>query len=146
MTSHRQGPFWDAINGTIPLPPAAALLCWTLREIDPDQGTIEVGFALDQRFVNPFGAIQGGFVAAMLDDTLGPALAATLDPDQFAPTASLHVQYVAPAMPGEFVGYGHVVRCGRGMAFLAGHLIDAEGTMVATANATTAIRTVKAQM
>ena len=55
-------------------PPSARLLGWTLRAIDPDAGTIEIGFTADDRFTNPGGTVQGGFLAAMLDDTQGPAL------------------------------------------------------------------------
>jgi uncharacterized protein (TIGR00369 family) len=143
MTIERRGFLWDAINGKVPPSPAASLMGWNLRAIDPDVGTIEVGFSMDERFTNPVGSIQGGFVAAMLDDTLGPALVATLEPDQFAPTVSLHVQYLAPALVGDFVCHGNIVRRGREIAFLAGYLVDARGTTVATANATAAIRTVR---
>ncbi|MEC4614015.1 PaaI family thioesterase [Tsukamurella tyrosinosolvens] len=143
MTFDRQGILWDAINGRTPPSPAAELLAWTFRAVDPDAGTLEVGFALDERFTNPVGSIQGGFVAAMLDDTLGPALVATLEPNQFAPTVSLTLQYLAPALPGEFVGYGRVVKKGREIAFLEGYLVDAKGTTVATAAATSVIRTLR---
>ena len=51
-------------------PPSAKLLGWTLRVIDPDAGTIEIGFTTDDRFTNPGGTVQGGFLAAMLDDGL----------------------------------------------------------------------------
>ena len=66
----------------------------------PDAGTIEVAFTASDQFLNPAGVIQGGFLAAMLDDTLGPALVATLGPGQFAPTTDLHVQFLRPARPG----------------------------------------------
>ncbi|HUH68828.1 MAG TPA: PaaI family thioesterase [Mycobacterium sp.] len=56
--------------------------------------------------------VQGGFLAAKLDDTLGPALVATLDEGQFAPTLDLHVQFLAPARPGRLVGRGRIVRRG----------------------------------
>jgi len=139
----RKGPFWDVVNGDSPPSPAATLLGWTLRAIDPESATIEVGFTLDVRFTNPAGHIQGGFLAAMLDDTLGPALVATLDHDQFAPTASLHVQFLEPAFPGAYIGRGRVVRRGASLAFLAGELLTESGTAVATANATTTIRSIR---
>ena len=108
--------------------------------IDPDAGTIEVAFGASDRFLNPVGVVQGGFLAAMLDDTLGPALVATLEPDQFAPTTDLHVQFLAPARPGRLIGRGRIVRRGRGVAFLAGELVDDTGTVVAVATATAIIR------
>jgi uncharacterized protein (TIGR00369 family) len=85
--------------------------------------------------------IQGGFLAAMLDDTLGSALVATLPPDQFAPTLDLHVQFLRPARPGRLHGHGRVVQRGRQICFLPGELTDARGGLVATATATARIQT-----
>ena len=96
----REGPFWDVMEGRAPRPPAAEVLGWELVSIDPDAGTIEVAFTATDQFLNPVGVIQGGFLAAMLDDTMGPALVATLGPGRFAPTADLHVQFLRPARPG----------------------------------------------
>jgi uncharacterized protein (TIGR00369 family) len=139
-TSGRVGPFWDVIEGRAPMPGAAALLGFELVSIDPDAGSIEVAFRATSQFGNPVGHIQGGFLAAMLDDTLGPALVATLDPEQFAPTLDLHVQFVRPALPGRITGRGRVVSRGRAVAFLAGELSDDAGNLLACATATAAIR------
>jgi uncharacterized protein (TIGR00369 family) len=136
----REGAFWDVIEGRADPPAAATTLGFELIEVDPEAGTIEVAFTADDRFVNPVGVVQGGFLAAMLDDTLGPALVATLEADQFAPTADLHVQFLAPARPGRLVGRGRVVKRGRDIAFLAGELVDDTGTVVAVASATATIR------
>src|SRR6185312_13743290 len=89
--SARKGFFWDVMEGRRPPPPAAALLGFELLAIDPEQGTIRVRFTARPEFANPIGVVQGGFLAAMLDDALGPALTATLEPDQFAPTIELKV-------------------------------------------------------
>jgi len=40
----REGPFWDAMEGRTPPPPAAVTLGFKLLEIDPDRGTIRVQF------------------------------------------------------------------------------------------------------
>ena len=90
--------------------------------------------------MNPAGAVQGGFLAAMLDDTLGPALVAGLDPGDFALTTDLHVQFLRPAKPGRLLGRGRVVRRGREIGFLAGELLDEDGVVVAVATATVQIR------
>jgi uncharacterized protein (TIGR00369 family) len=121
-------------------PPAAELLGWKLVEIDPDAGTIEVTFEATEQFLNPAGTIQGGFLAAMLDDTLGPALVATLGEGEWAPTTDLHVQFHAPAKPGRLTGRGRIVTRGRRVAFLSGELHDADGELVATASATAGIQ------
>jgi uncharacterized protein (TIGR00369 family) len=116
------------------------LLGWSLISVDPDAGTIEVSFTATDQFVNPAGHVQGGFLAAMLDDTLGPALVATLGEDGWAPTIELHVRFLSPARPGELRGRGRVVQRGRDIAFLAGELLDARGETIATATATAIVR------
>jgi uncharacterized protein (TIGR00369 family) len=138
--AEREGPFWDVMEGRAKPPPAATLLGWKLLDIDPDVGTIEVGFTASAQFLNPIGSVQGGFLAAMLDDTLGPALVATLGPGEWAPTIDLHVQFHSPAQPGELRGRGRVVRRGRDIAHLAGELLDESGALVASAIATANIR------
>jgi uncharacterized protein (TIGR00369 family) len=139
LPADRVGPFWDFLAGRVPPPRAAATLGWTLRRIDADQGEIEVSFEAREEFANPIGAVQGGFLAAMLDDTLGPALATTLAPDQFAVTLDLNVSFLRPAAPGRLTGTGRVVHRGGSIAFLAGELRDAAGAVLATATATARI-------
>jgi uncharacterized protein (TIGR00369 family) len=111
--------------------------------VDPDAGTIEVAFMATEQFVNLVGVVQGGFLAAMLDDTLGPALVATLGPGEFAPTTNLQVQFLRPARPGPLVGRGWIVRRASGVGFLAGELVDDSGEVVATATATAIIRSTR---
>ena len=138
----REGPFWDVMEGGAAPPPAAVLLGWELVSIDPEAGTIEVTFTATEQFLNLVGVIQGGFLAAMLDDTLGPALVATLGPGQFGPTLDLHVQFLRPAHPGRLTGRGRIVRRGKDIAFLAGELVDGGGQIVAVATATAQIRAI----
>ena len=116
-----------------PLPPASALLGWTLRAIDPAAGTIEIGFTADDRFLNPAGTVQGGFLAAMLDDTQGPALFAMTEGRVYAPTIDFTVSFVKAAKPGRFVCKGRVVNLGRTIAFTEAELFDEDGDLVARA-------------
>jgi uncharacterized protein (TIGR00369 family) len=138
-----RGLFWEIQAGRVAPPPAAETLGWELVEVAPEQGTIEVAFQASERFVNPAGVIQGGFLAAMLDDTLGPALVATLPEGQFAPTLDLHVQFLRPARPGRLTGHGRVVHRGREVCFLSGELVDPDGKTVAVATATARIQTMR---
>jgi uncharacterized protein (TIGR00369 family) len=135
----RRGPFWDAIEGRAPMPPAAATLGWELVDVDPYAGTIEVAFAAGEHLLNPMGNVQGGFLAAMLDDTLGPALVATLGEGQFGVTLELKVNYLRPARAGRLLARGRVVHRGGSVAFLEGSLADDAGDTVATATATARI-------
>jgi uncharacterized protein (TIGR00369 family) len=124
------------IEGRRPAPPAARTLGWTLEAIDPDAGTIRVRFTATPDFVNPVGTVQGGFLAAMLDDTMGPAAAAALGGAAFAQTLELKTSFLRPARPGPLVGEARVVHRGRDVVFLEGRLMSEDGVVLATASAT----------
>jgi uncharacterized protein (TIGR00369 family) len=132
----RSGPFWDGIEGRVPMPRAAATLGLEFIAADIENGTIELAFAATEDFTNPTGNVLGAFVAAMLYDTVGPALLATLEPDQFQTTLGLNVNFLRPVRPGRVVGKGRVVHRDGDMAFLDASLLDSHGTIIATATAT----------
>jgi acyl-coenzyme A thioesterase PaaI-like protein len=66
----RSGPFWDAVEGRVPPPRAAATLGLELVDADVETGTIELAFTATADFTNPTGNVLGAFVAAMLYDTV----------------------------------------------------------------------------
>ena len=131
--------FWRIMNGESPPPNVARILGIAFKAIDPELGTIEVEFQAKPEFTNPAGNIQGGFLAAMLDDTMGPALAATLAKGEFAPTLNLNVSFEQPGKVGVIVGKGRVVKRGREVCFLSGELYQG-GERIASATATSIIR------
>jgi uncharacterized protein (TIGR00369 family) len=132
----RTGIFWDGVAGRAPIPPAARTLGFDLVDADPEAGTITVAFAGSESFTNPFGEVLGAFLAAMLYDTLGPALLATLEPGQFIETLDLHTTFVRPATTGRLLGRGRVAARHGDLAELDGSLEDSTGHVVATATAT----------
>jgi uncharacterized protein (TIGR00369 family) len=137
--SKRTGPFWDGIEGRTPMPRAAATLGLEFIDADSEKGTIELAFAAREDFTNPAGNVLGAFVAAMLYDTVGPALLATLEPDQFQSTLELNVSFLRPVRPGRVVGKGRVVHRDGDLAFLEASLVDSQGVLIATATATARI-------
>jgi uncharacterized protein (TIGR00369 family) len=118
------------------MPPAAATLGLEFVEVDADHGAIELAFTATEAFTNPAGNVLGAFLAAMLFDTVGPALLATLEPDQFQSTLQLNVSFLRPVRPGRVVGRGRVVHRDGDLAFLEASLADADGAVIATATAT----------
>lgn len=131
--------FQQIMDGELPMPKAAATLGATITDVQPEAGTIAVEFEATEAFTNPVGNIQGGFLAAMLDDTMGPALTATLKEGEFAPTLELKVNFIAPVKVGRLVGYGRVVARGGSVCVLEGDLHQ-DGRLIAKASATALIR------
>ncbi|OYU44123.1 MAG: phenylacetic acid degradation protein [Burkholderiales bacterium PBB4] len=132
--------FWKIMRNELPPPRAAETLGIVFRNIDAEAGIVEVEFQGKAEFTNPAGNIQGGFLAAMLDDTMGPALSATLRAGEFAPTLNLNVSFQRPASVGTLLGHGRILRRGKDVCFLAAELLQ-EGQVVATATATAIVRT-----
>lgn len=130
------GFFWRIQRGELPLPNIAATFGTRFVDVQPEVGEITATFEIGEQFLNPVGIVQGGILAAMLDDTMGPALAATLGAGEFAPTLNLNVSFVRPAAAGSFTGKGRVVARGGRICHLQGELFDEAGTLVATASAT----------
>jgi uncharacterized protein (TIGR00369 family) len=131
--------FWKIVEGKLQPPPCLVTLGTEFTAIDGELGTIEVKFEGKPDFLNPAGHVQGGFLAAMLDETMGPALTATLDAGQFAPTLNLNVQFHRPAKVGPLKGVGRVVLRGREICQLSAELFQND-KIVATATATAIIR------
>jgi len=131
--------FWQIQEGKLPPPKAAATLGINILSVSPDDGTIEVEFEGKPEFTNPARQVQGGFLAAMLDDTVGPLIASTLRAGEFAPTLNLNVSFAKPAMVGKLLGKGRIVRRGKDISILAGEPYQ-NGDLIATATATVMVR------
>ena len=119
----------------LPAPPCARLLGWKVLAAKPKEGWIKVGFDARWEFTNPAGYVQGGFLAAMLDDTMGPAVFVHTEGRFFPPTIDMHISFLSPTRPGRLVGEGRVVQLGKSIAFMEGVLFDATGNVVARATA-----------
>src|SRR5215470_12246180 len=137
--TERSGQFWDAMRGQAPLPRAAATLGLEFIDFDAGTGTIDLAFTATEDFTNPAGNVLGAFLAAMLYDTVGPALLATLPPDRFQSTLELKASFLRPVRPSRILGRGRVVHREGDLAFLEAALTDADGVVAATATATATV-------
>jgi uncharacterized protein (TIGR00369 family) len=117
----------------LPAPPCARLLGWRILAAKPREGWIKVAFDARWEFTNPAGCIQGGFLAAMLDDTMGPAVFAMSGGRLYSPTIDMHVSFLKPARPGPLVGEGRVIQLGKSIAHMEATLTDAKGDLIARA-------------
>jgi uncharacterized protein (TIGR00369 family) len=123
------------------MPPAGRLLGWSPLLLEP--GFARVGYIAREDWYNPQGTVQGGFIAAMLDDAMGPALFTALEPGQFAPTLELKVTFFRPVQAGVITAEGRVVHRTKRVAFLEGRLYTNEGELAASATATAQIGQVR---
>jgi uncharacterized protein (TIGR00369 family) len=120
-------------------PPKVPPPCWNLfdaRAIIMEPGHAVIEFRTEPAHENPFGYVQGGLLAAMIDNCIGPAVF-LLVPDRQMSTIEMKLNYLAPARPGDLLrGEAQVVKHGRTTAYVEISLTAEDGTLVAKASAT----------
>ncbi len=105
--------------------------------IEAGEGRARIRFVPDERMENPYGIIQGGILAAMLDNTIGPAVAFT-HPDRASSTIHLSVNFLRSVRAGEaIIGTALVVKSGRRQAYVEAQLErERDGTLLVRASTT----------
>jgi uncharacterized protein (TIGR00369 family) len=92
----------------------------------------------DERFTNPVGVVQGGFLAACCDSAMGAATVTWAQGEKvFSANAEMKISFLAPVRPGGMLTCAsRVVSAGRRVAFVEADVTDAEGRLVARASST----------
>ena len=116
-----------------PKPPCAELLGLTLLDHSSEEGWAKFSFEGRREFLNPAGFVQGGIVAAMLDDTMGPTALLASKGAFYTASIDMHVSFLAPARQGTLFTEGHVMQMGKTIAFMEATMRDADGTPLARA-------------
>ena len=80
------------------------------------------------------GITHGGILAALID--LAADWAMVKQTGRGVPTIDLRVDYHRPAMPGDLVAHGKVVRAGSQFATAEAHIFDLHGKLIASGRGT----------
>jgi uncharacterized protein (TIGR00369 family) len=120
-------------------PPTFQLLGAELLEAA--DGGARVRFVPGHDTTNPAGLVQGGILAACLDDVMGPAVF-SLGREGFFVTVSMTVSFLGKAEPGHaLLGEATVVRAGRRHLYVEARLVrESDGAEVARATATSLLQ------
>jgi uncharacterized protein (TIGR00369 family) len=91
-----------------------------------------------EKFANPAGVVQGGFLAALADSAMSSAAVTFLEGRRAAVVnLEMKVSFLAPVPIGDHLtATGSVVRGGRRVAFLEGEVVDDSGSVVLRASST----------
>jgi len=100
--------------------------------------TARYAFEARQDFANPTGAIQGGFLAAMLDEAMSTTAIIVSNVTMNAPTLEMKVSFLRPLFVGAATAEARVLKWGKSTCFIEAELFDPEGQLVAKASATQA--------
>ena len=90
--------------------------------------------------LNPFGTIQGGYLALFVDELFATAIGSVLEEGEWAVTADLRISYLRASRSGPLEGSAKVVRRAPNVAFLEGKVsASGNGETVVSASSTWAI-------
>lgn len=92
----------------------------------------------DERFTNPAGVLQGGFLAAFCDSAMGAASVTWARGRKVrSANAELKISFLAPVAPGgALTCTAQVISGGGRVAFVEAAVADDEGRLVARASST----------
>jgi uncharacterized protein (TIGR00369 family) len=119
-------------------PPVFTELGGEFRAYDPDAQTLVVRFPVEERFQNPAGFLQGGIIAAAIDNAVGPLSYLVAPPSV---TSQLDTTFLRPVSPADAfveVEARLVERSGRQLV-LDARVTNPAGETVALARATCVI-------
>jgi uncharacterized protein (TIGR00369 family) len=117
-------------------PPCSETLSLELTQVDQAKGTIRLKMVGLPQWCNPRGALQGGFVTAMLDEAMAVAGIVAGELAFAVPTLELKTTFLRPCAAGPVEAEGRVIRWGKSAAFLEADLFDSDGRLVARASST----------
>jgi len=117
-------------------PPGSETLGFRMIRVDQAKMLVEVEFTARKEFTNPMRQIQGGYLCAMLDDTMSVAGLVASGMTCVMPTLEMKTSFLRPAKPGTLRCVAWVLKWGKSIAFTEGELFDGEGKLLAKATAT----------
>ena len=124
-------------------PPCTETLGMRLTHVNQAKMTARFDFEARQDFANPTGAIQGGFIAAMLDEAMSTTAIIASNVTMNAPTLEMKVSFLRPLFVGKASAEARILKWGRTTCFIEAELFDPEGQLVAKASATQAPKAFK---
>lgn len=130
---------WKVMHLEASLPPCAQLMNARIVEVKSQPVQLRIEYDGKISFTNPYGTIQGGFLTAMLDDTMGLTVASMLDEDEIAPTISLNVQFHTPAREGVLETIGKIEKMGGSICHVSAEIYQ-NGTLIASSTSSAAIQ------
>ena len=124
------------LSGEIPFAAIAQTLDFVVVEVDRGRALFQ-GTPM-AKHLNPLGTIHGGWIATLLDSSLGCAVHTMLPAGRGYTTAELGVNYVKGLTPKvqRVRAEGKVIHCGRQLATAEARIVGADGTLYAHATTT----------
>lgn len=122
------------LNGSIPPPPIATLIGFTLVSVDPGKAIIEL--EASEKHANPMGTLHGGILCDISDAAMGIAYASALKEGESFTTLELKINFIKPVWKARLRAEASVVNGGRTVGLVNCDVFDEQGRLVAQASST----------
>ena len=108
-----------------------------LKPVQFGPGTSEWEWdATNERVLNPFGYVAGGYLSVFADELLSSAIGSVMEEGEFATTAELKISFLKPVKKGRVTGQAKVLRKGQRVAFVEATIENEKDEVVATVSST----------
>ena len=126
--------FHDNGNGFKMPPPVFEAMQGSLVGFDPEENMLKARFPVLPEQLNPYGSMQGGMIAAAIDNTIGP-LSMLVAPPNF--TRRLEVKYrnSVTREAGQITVQARLTEKKKRQLFFVASVLDEEGNELANAKA-----------
>lgn len=121
-------------------PPTGNVFKSNILEVRAADGFVRMSYEVGAEYTNPMGAIQGGIVAALIDDVCAFAAIVKAGEPVAVPSLEFKTTFFAAAKPGLLFAEGRCIKMGRTACFMEGELQDSDGTVLAKMSVTALIR------
>lgn len=97
---------------------------------------------VDDRFLNPAGIVQGGFLSAALDSAMGASAVTSCQGRKVSvANTEMKVSFIRSAVVGDVLTCtATTLKAGSTIAFLEGKIVNSRGELIATASSSYLIR------
>lgn len=121
--------------------PSSLWLRGTLLEVN--EGLATISYKIRHEMTNPLGTIQGGVMAALIDDTMGLAFYTLFEKNMFT-TTNLNINYLYGAKEGEeVIVKAEVVRIGKKIANVECKVYNQDREIICTSTSNLVVTSVK---
>jgi uncharacterized protein (TIGR00369 family) len=105
-----------------------------------EPGAVDVALDLQPHHMNLVGIAHGGLLGTLADTATGLAFRTVLEPGDTHVTTQLSITFLAPGTRGTVAARGRVVKAGRRVGYAEADVVSGDGTLLARAAATFAVR------
>jgi len=116
-------------------PPVFMMMNGSVISYDVERGTMVISYPVSVEYMNPFGSMQGGMVAAAIDNTLGP-LSMLVAPLNY--TRSLEIKYrkIIRSESSDIIVFAKFINQNKRQLNFTASVVNTESVELASAKAT----------